>query len=335
MASGFVDPTKAGKYPVVLSDALLGKSNSKEVYTGLRYNHRPTENAPSLARLKPNVSSKSSYDLSYNDNGIYKFQGNRSTGDGQYVLIFDPQREVFVLHKLDSLFNMNLIRTPTNNDAESLRREYPHIEGTNISTSGGNNNLSKTKAAPKDTATDKGSGMLTMPEPGPPPKKLAPPPPKKREPASDEEDDEEEDDDDDILIEVPGDDGRNANHDFSPAFAPRRFSEFVHASEEEEDADGEDDDESMDHFTLPSPLNRQAVQHDNSKQNTHQMMEVGDVESEEDEEEEQPQQHLQYDQDEEDTADFGMDELEAELEAELEGEFGGGNQSESEMSEED
>lgn len=34
-ATGIVDPTKAGRYPVVLSDALLGKRSS-EVYTGVR-----------------------------------------------------------------------------------------------------------------------------------------------------------------------------------------------------------------------------------------------------------------------------------------------------------
>lgn len=34
-AQGIIDPTKAGKYPIVLSDALLGKS-SKESYTGIR-----------------------------------------------------------------------------------------------------------------------------------------------------------------------------------------------------------------------------------------------------------------------------------------------------------
>lgn len=34
-AAGIIDPTKVGKYPVVLSDALLGKRSS-EVYTGVK-----------------------------------------------------------------------------------------------------------------------------------------------------------------------------------------------------------------------------------------------------------------------------------------------------------
>ena len=40
---GVVDPTKAGKYPVILSDALLGKS-SKESFTGIQC----TKEDPSL-----------------------------------------------------------------------------------------------------------------------------------------------------------------------------------------------------------------------------------------------------------------------------------------------
>lgn len=33
---GVVDPTKAGRYPVILSDALLGKSSPKEILTALK-----------------------------------------------------------------------------------------------------------------------------------------------------------------------------------------------------------------------------------------------------------------------------------------------------------
>jgi len=36
-AAGILDPTKPGEYPVVLSDALLGKlTNREEVYSGIR-----------------------------------------------------------------------------------------------------------------------------------------------------------------------------------------------------------------------------------------------------------------------------------------------------------
>jgi hypothetical protein len=39
-APGVLDPTKAGQYPVILSDELLGKP-SKETYTGIRCEWRP------------------------------------------------------------------------------------------------------------------------------------------------------------------------------------------------------------------------------------------------------------------------------------------------------
>lgn len=44
-AQGIIDPTKPGKYPIVLSDALLGKP-SKESYTGIRCKQLPIEPFP-------------------------------------------------------------------------------------------------------------------------------------------------------------------------------------------------------------------------------------------------------------------------------------------------
>jgi len=54
LAAGIVDPTKAGKYRVVLSDALLGK-DPKEVYTGIRCKYCTTASPTAilLFRIKP------------------------------------------------------------------------------------------------------------------------------------------------------------------------------------------------------------------------------------------------------------------------------------------
>uniref|UniRef100_A0A0B7K2Z7 Transcription elongation factor Eaf N-terminal domain-containing protein n=1 Tax=Bionectria ochroleuca TaxID=29856 RepID=A0A0B7K2Z7_BIOOC len=84
-----VDPTQKGNYPVILGDSLLGK-NSNEIFTGVRYNHKPpiatAEKNP--ARLKPSVSGdKSSYDLNFVDkvgHTEYAYAGARNTDDGQY-----------------------------------------------------------------------------------------------------------------------------------------------------------------------------------------------------------------------------------------------------------
>lgn len=120
-----IDPTKAGKYPVILSPELLGKP-SKETYTGVRYNHKPTlssDVAPNSSRLKKSAQ-EGTFILG---DGRNTYRGVRTTGDSNYVLIFDPKRQAFVLHRVDSMFHMNLVRTPTDN-MESLRKKFPHLE---------------------------------------------------------------------------------------------------------------------------------------------------------------------------------------------------------------
>ncbi|KAI3320774.1 hypothetical protein HD806DRAFT_537841 [Xylariaceae sp. AK1471] len=284
LAAGIVDPTKAGKYRVVLSDALLGK-DPKEVYTGIRYNHKPSlssSTAPHQARIKPNTSTNSSYDLSLQDDGgRYAYQGTRAHEDNQYVLIFDPEREVFVLHRVDSMFNMNLVRTPTNNDAESLREDYPQLEAFRPSKT--SKAASKAPSKPikpkKPAAKETKSSAIKKAEP--------PKPPPATKPKKTHHDSEDESSDDDLLtIEDPGGVAPATNRDFSPGFIdkPRRFSEFVQQQNEEEDeddedevevemieamndADGEeeeeeeedDDDDASEHFKLPSPITRQMM----------------------------------------------------------------------------
>ncbi|KAK4177039.1 RNA polymerase II transcription elongation factor-domain-containing protein [Triangularia setosa] len=124
-----IDPTKVGKYPVILSPELLGKP-SKETYTGIRYNHRPTlssDTAPNTAHLKKSAKD-GSYNIGFDDKGDrYQYNGVRTTEDGNYALIFDPKRQAFILHRVDSIFHMNLTRTPTDN-VETLRDKFPQLE---------------------------------------------------------------------------------------------------------------------------------------------------------------------------------------------------------------
>lgn len=102
-------------------------------------NHKPTlssDIAPTSAKLKSSSSSSSSssnpsYDLSFTDDGgKYAYSGSRSTKENQYALIFDPERKAFVLHRVDSTFNMNLTRTPSDADADALKEEYPHLDNS-------------------------------------------------------------------------------------------------------------------------------------------------------------------------------------------------------------
>ncbi|KAI1181316.1 RNA polymerase II transcription elongation factor-domain-containing protein [Nemania sp. FL0916] len=243
LAAGIVDPTKAGKYRVVLSDALLGK-DAKELYTGIRYNHKPSLSsaaAPYQARLKATGSAdaSTSYDLSFHDDGgRYSYQGSRGHEEGQYALIFDPEQEVFVLHRIDSMFNMNLVSTPTNPDADDLRQEHPQLEphrpakaSKSTSRAAASKPLKSKKPAAKD-AKPLGAKKAE--------------PPKPAQPRKTHRDSEDESSDGDLLtIEDPGGVAPASNRDFSPGFIdkPRRFSEFVQQQNEEDDQQDEDEEE--------------------------------------------------------------------------------------------
>ena len=314
---GVIDPTKPKSYPVILSDALLGKS-SKEALTAIRCeisrlwltdeetsragletdvpsvtpadNHKPelsSDTAPNEAKLKPSPSDDDTFNLSFYENGgKYAYNGTRSAKENQYVLIFDPERKAFVLHRMDSMFHMNLARTPYNSDAQELKGKYPHIDGNVRSTTDKkkaptskrepvnkkNSSEGKKKEAPaaKSEApeTEAKSSQQSQADKNTKPKQQQQQ--RNRSPAESDEDD---DQDGGLLVEYPdpAPSAPTRGQDFSPAFptAIRRFSEFVRdeGPESDEDADakydeedilGEEDDdvsgEGGNGFKLPSPV---------------------------------------------------------------------------------
>ncbi|KAI9056204.1 hypothetical protein LZ554_001132 [Drepanopeziza brunnea f. sp. 'monogermtubi'] len=250
--AGGLDISRPGKYPIVLSDALLGKT-SKDIYTGVRYNHKPdtSSDAPSI-HLQPSDSDSdpASYDLLLKDNSEeYSYQGTRTSGDGQYVLIFDPVKEHFVIHRIDSTFEMNMVSAPWTQNTSKLRSQYPQLEPE-----------VKSQAPPKKAskATKKDPTKAVLPR-----KKVEkakkPKPPVIREPTPEPQ--EEEESDDGLTIEYP-----EAPTNYQPKSTPL-FDRQV--SDEDEDAEGEDDDEfeevqehnqDVDHLKLPSPANNNAGQ---------------------------------------------------------------------------
>jgi len=242
-------------------------------------NHKPalsSDSAPGTARLKPSGAAAGEFDLSYLDNGgRYAYAGTRAAaaapdGQQQYVLVFDPARQVLVLHRLDSLFSMNLTRTPANSDPESLRAAHPHLPSagpppaeTTARDKPADKKTTKTKPAAARAADKKTAGDAPAPKKKPdkevPPPLPLPPPPepaavkvdkaaekrKKRQQQEEEEEDDDDDDDGGLVIEFP--EGRAPpsarRNDFSPAFPTpavhiRRFSEFARG-----DGDVDDDDD--------------------------------------------------------------------------------------------
>lgn len=113
-------------------------------------NYKPdisSDNTSATARLKQS-SKDGTFNLGLDDNGNkYTYNGVRTTKDGNYVLIFDPTRQVFVLHQLDSLFHMNVTRMPGNSDVESLRKQFPQLEVQPSAAS----NKADSKVAPKSS----------------------------------------------------------------------------------------------------------------------------------------------------------------------------------------
>lgn len=135
-------------------------------------NHKPDispENTSATARLKQS-NKDHTFNLGLDDNGTkYAYNGVRTTKDGNYALVFDPERQVFVLHRLDSLFHMNVTRTPGNTDVDSLRKQFPQLEvqppASNTSESKDIPGKSSTKAtsAKADSKTSSKSTKPTKP----------------------------------------------------------------------------------------------------------------------------------------------------------------------------
>ncbi|KAI6312824.1 hypothetical protein MCOR34_005447 [Pyricularia oryzae] len=280
-ASGsMVDPTKPEKFRVVIGDELLGKS-TKEVFTGVRYNHRPAEEAPGSARITPSKPGSGTFDLAFRepDGTKYSYNGTRAMNDGQYVLVFDPNKRTFVLHKLDSLFNMNLVGTPDNDDPAALKKQHPFLSGHGVprhlelkaaAIAGTGKAAGKAKPntalrAPKKQAPKKKEvakkppqkpaapqETMVLPQAPSAPSPASPQPQKqkKKEVNSDDEDDEDSDDGLEIVYTDSQEAKPRANKGaaFSPPFSQptRRFSEFIkdHNDEDDEDADADGEPES-------------------------------------------------------------------------------------------
>ncbi|RFU31170.1 hypothetical protein B7463_g5168, partial [Scytalidium lignicola] len=248
MAAPSIDLDRSAKYPIVLSDALLGKP-SKHLYTSIRYNHKPdsSSDAPDPAFLQISDSDPTTYDLSTsNDSDQYVYNGARSSGDGKYVLIFNPAKKHFVLHHLDSTFDMNLVKAPWDDNESSLRSSYPQLETTSPSQP----QRKQSKAAKSQSTTSAATDVKRRKAEKPPKKSK----PKARSPTPESEADNS---DDGLTIEYPdGSAPAQYRYQSTPVFRREPSEEEV----SEEDSDDEQDyqkerNEDVDPLKLPSPAN--------------------------------------------------------------------------------
>ncbi|ESZ96013.1 hypothetical protein SBOR_3586 [Sclerotinia borealis F-4128] len=248
-----IDWDKPGKYPIVLGDTLLGKAPNN-IYTGIRYNHKPDPSAGTTAnsaQLRPSSNPTSTnYDLSLSDNNDdYTYTGARTSGDDQYVLTFDPVRKVLVLDRIDSTFDMNLTSAPWTDDAAQLQSQYEQLEPPTKVVIEEPQPKMPQKKAPKTKVT-----AATKAKPAPrakveKPQKPRPPP---REPTPEPEDES----DDGLTVEYPDGQSSQQQYEYRAPIFQREPSEEI--SDEDEDADYDqiyEQNQDVDHLKLPSPVN--------------------------------------------------------------------------------
>ncbi|KAI9772195.1 MAG: hypothetical protein M1839_002513 [Geoglossum umbratile] len=133
--AGAIDPTKSKRYPIYLSDRILKKDGEgQSLYTGVRYNHKPSQTSPRATVIAPSTTTAGLYNLSMTDDddsekpSTYGYVGGRSsTSSNAYALIYDSAKEGFVLDKVDSNFNFNLASTPWEGDSQKLEQQYPQL----------------------------------------------------------------------------------------------------------------------------------------------------------------------------------------------------------------
>lgn len=177
-------------------------------------------------------------------------------------------KQVFRLERVDSVFNMNLAATPSSNDPELLRKEFPHLEisksSTSLNVDGPVTKKSGRKAADKKTVAKKPKKPINPTEKEKIPQPIAdmavpePPPPELQEPPressskkkSQDESDEDEDSDDDNILELVYPGGKIPERSFAvptskqtSVYPHDRFKEFLQNKNDGGDVDDVDDDD--------------------------------------------------------------------------------------------
>jgi hypothetical protein len=213
-------------------------------------NHKPdslSDSSQSSIQLQPSDSGPPSYDLSLSDNSEkYSYHGVRTSGDWQYVLIFDAPNKRFVLHRIDSTFDMNLVKAPWEDDASTLRSQYPQLDSAAPT---------KSETQPPQRKSSKPAKNATAVKAEPKRRKAAEKP-KKSKPPPREPTPEEDESDDGLTIEYP--DGPPSSQPYKSQSTPV-FQRHISEDVSDEDAEGEEyEDErnqDVDHLKLPSPAN--------------------------------------------------------------------------------
>lgn len=128
-APALVDPTKQAEYPIVLGERLSSADRSRLI--NINYNYK-TKHATPKQRSTVSRSARSHdlYDLSVTDkapsadhNLTYAYKGSEDPdSERNLMLVFDPERKVFVLEPLSTKLNFNLRSAPGKTEKQVIEQ---------------------------------------------------------------------------------------------------------------------------------------------------------------------------------------------------------------------
>lgn len=128
--STMIDPTKQAEYPIVLGERLARNTESDRLIN-VNYNYKSKTATPQQrSTITRSSRSRDLYDLSVTDKPpsadhtlTYSYQGSEDpTGERNLVLVFDPDRKVFVLEPVSSKLNFNLRSAPGKTEKQVLEQ---------------------------------------------------------------------------------------------------------------------------------------------------------------------------------------------------------------------
>ncbi|KAI9373728.1 RNA polymerase II transcription elongation factor-domain-containing protein [Aspergillus egyptiacus] len=141
--NGMIDPTKQAEYPIILGDRLSKKtSRLQSQLVNIQYNYK-TKSATAQQRsvITKSPHSRDHFNLTITDKApnaeqnvlTYSYEGSvdpaQSASDTQehnLVLVFDPNRKVFVLEPVSTQLNFNLRSAPAKTQKQVIQ-QYPQL----------------------------------------------------------------------------------------------------------------------------------------------------------------------------------------------------------------
>ncbi|KAJ5892034.1 uncharacterized protein N7473_008262 [Penicillium subrubescens] len=128
--STMIDPTKQAEYPIVLGERLANNTGSDRLIN-VNYNYKSKAATPQQrSTITRSSRSRDLYDLSVTDKPpsadhtlTYSYQGSEDpTGERTLVLVFDPDRKVFVLEPVSTKLNFNIRSAPGKTEKQVLEQ---------------------------------------------------------------------------------------------------------------------------------------------------------------------------------------------------------------------